>query len=377
MSSRVAFLMSGLGVVERGAEAFVVELAGALVERGFEVTTLGRGERPAMHPAVKHRRVSALRRDHPLMRAVYRLKLCRKVLDTLWLDPLSVEWATASLAALPHLWRARYDLLVMEGGLMGARLARALRRFRGTPFVDIAHGNSPKWERAFARQGPNRVVAFTEAAERMIADAAPKARIEVIPHGVDLAAFRPGLDSVDTGLGRPVVMTAGAVDSHKRIDRTRAAVRELHRRGKPASLLVLGDGPEAPALDEAAHSLGPTRYLRRTVPRDEMPRWYAAADVLTLPSISESFGLAYLEAMASGLPCVAPDDAVRREVIGEAGRFADPEDTAAYADALAEALEHDWQGLPRRRAEGFSAEATADAYARLFKQIIDETRRKG
>ncbi|MEM7052377.1 MAG: glycosyltransferase [Acidobacteriota bacterium] len=370
MTLRIAFVMSGLGIVERGAEAFVVELAEALRERGVAVTTFGRGT-----PPVPDRQLWAVPRDAPWLTRLYRFRWLRKVLDTLWLDPLNVEWATASWSAQGPLRRGDFDVLVMEGGLIGAAIARRLRRRRGTAFVDIAHGNSPKWERAFARQGPDRVVAFTGAAAEMIAAGAPQAAIEVIPHGVDLDRFHPGAPPAPCELPAPVVMTAGALDDHKRIDRAIAAVAELHRRGRRTSLLVLGRGPLAEPLDELAHRLlGRQHYRRLAVPRAEMPGWFTVADVLTLPSISEAFGLAYLEALACGLPCVAPDDAVRREVLGEVGLYADPEDTAAYADALAAALDRDWQNLPRQRAEAFSAQATIDAYQRLFETLAAERR---
>src|SRR5262249_7768612 len=160
---------------------------------------------------------------------------------------------------------------------------------------------------------------------------------------------------VPLDLQRPVVLCAGAVDVHKRVD---LAVDAVARLGK-GSLVVLGEGPEAEAVDRlAARSLGPGRFLRRAVPRTEMPGWYAAADCFTLPSKTESFGLTYLEAMACGLPCVGPDDPVRREVIGEAGICCDVTDPESYRAALAEALARDWQEIPRRRAERFPVTAT-------------------
>jgi glycosyltransferase involved in cell wall biosynthesis len=108
---------------------------------------------------------------------------------------------------------------------------------------------------------------------------------------------------------------------------------------------------------------------RSSVPRAEMPGWYAAADCFTLPSRTESFGLTYLEAMACGVPCVAPDDAVRREVIGDGGICCDVTDPEAYTGALAAALDRDWGEIPRRRAEGFPVAATIDAYAKLFRDL--------
>lgn len=360
---KVAFVMPGVGVVNRGAEAFVVELCAALAERhGFEITLFCRGPAP-----VPHRRIRALPRDQPLANRVYAAaRLGRKAFDTAFLDPLSLEWYTAALSAFPSLWRERWDAVVMEGGLVGARLCRLLRRLKGVPFVDIAHGQDPKWEGAFARQRPDRVVAFTEAARRMILRRAPRARVVVIPHGVDLGLFHPQAPPAPLDLPRPVVLCAGAVDAHKRMHLAVEAVARLGR----GSLVVLGEGPEAEALDRlAAGRLGPGRYLRQAVPRSAMPGWYAAADCFTLPSRTESFGLTYLEAMACGRPCVAPDDEVRREVIGEAGICCDVSDPGAYAGALAAALERDWGEVPRRRAERFPVAATIDGYAELLRSL--------
>jgi glycosyltransferase involved in cell wall biosynthesis len=388
---RVAFVMPGVGVVSRGAEAFVVELCQGLAALpGFEVHLFCRGPAP-----VPHTRIRALRRDQPLIGALYgATRLGRKVLDTLYLDPLSLEWYTAALAALPHLWRGGFDAVVMEGGLVGAWLCRLLRRFRGVPFVDIAHGVDPKWEGAFARQRPDRVVTFTAAAAEMVRSRAPGAAIVVIPHGIDLERWLPPaakklagsplgpaaspLPEPPAGLPprqpaglpprpRPRVLCVGAVDSHKRMHLAVEAVAGL---AAGASLTVLGNGPEAAALDRlAADRLGAGRYLRRVVPRDEMPVWYGAADCFTLPSRTESFGLVYLEALACGVPVVAPDDAVRREVIGDAGLFCDVTDAGAYSGALAAAVSRDWGELPRRRAERFPIAATVTAYAQLLTSL--------
>jgi glycosyltransferase involved in cell wall biosynthesis len=361
----VAFLMPGVGILNRGAEAFVVELAAALVrEHGFSVTLYCRGE--ASVPGVRVERIGAIPRDQRLVNALYSAtRLGRKALDTLFLDPLNLEWDTAALAAFPRLWSGDFDAVVMEGGIVGAWLCRLLRRLQGVPWVDIAHGNSPKWEGAFARQGPDRVVTFTAAAARMIRARAPKARITVLPHGIDLELFRPDAPPVPLDLPRPIVLAAGAIDDHKRMHLAVEAVARLGR----GSLVLLGEGPEAAAADRLGARLLPGRYLRSSVPRSAMPSWYTAADCLTLPSLTESFGLTYLEALACGRPAVAPDDEVRREVVGEAGIFCDVTDVAAYAAALETALGRDWGEVPRRRAERFPVAGTVRAYAGMLRGI--------
>jgi len=369
---RIAFVMPGVGVFARGAEAFVVELAAALRDRrGWEVEIYSRGEAGRGLPV---HRVRALPRDARALVALHgAARITRKALDTLYLDPLNVEWATAALAAFPGLARGGYDAIVMEGGLAGAWLCRLLRWWRGVPWIDVAHGLSPKWEGAFARQEPDRVVTFTEAAAAMIRGRAPRARIAVIPHGIDLDLFHPGAAPAPLGLPRPVVLAAGAIDAHKRMH---LAVEALARLGgpRPPSLAVLGEGPAAAELDALAARLLPGRYLRTAVPRAEMPAWYAAADLFTLPSVDESFGLTYLEAMACGRAAVAPDDAVRREVIGEAGIFCDVADRRSYSAALAAALARDWGRAPRERALRFPFAATVDAYAALLAEVHGEAR---
>jgi len=395
----VAFVLPGLGVVPRGAEAFVGDLVRALTAvpepPGFEITVFCRGE-PDLASSQENagpriERIRAVPRDSRWLGWLYSAtRLGRKALDTLFLDPLSWELHTAALSALPGLLRGRFDVIVMEGGLVGAWVARWVRRRRGSAFVDIAHGLDPKWEGAFARQKPDRTVVFTRHAAGMLATLAPGAQVEVIPHGIDLRRHHPSVSPADLGLPRPVVLAVGSVDAHKRLHLVVEAVEalaELREAGTAASLLVLGDGPEAAALDRlAAERLAPERYRRRQVTRDQLPGFYAAADVFTLPSVSESFGLVYVEAMACGTPVVAPDDPVRREVIGgpgegaagdaagnAAGLLCDVTSSPAYARALGEALSRDWgtppDNDPRRRAERFPFAATADAYARLFRKL--------
>lgn len=367
---RVAFVMPGVGVYERGAEVFIEELAEALQARhGFQCELFCRGE-----SRLPHRRVMALPRDTRWVNALYGAsRLGKKVLDTLFLDPLNLEWDSAALASLPGLWRGGYDAVVMEGGLAGGWACRLLRLAHRTPWIDIAHGNSPKWEGAFARQRPDRVVAFTDAAAAMLRERAPGARLQVIAHGVDLERFRPDIAAVELALPRPIVLAAGSVDAHKRIDLAVEAVARLGR----GSLVVLGDGESATAVDRlAAAQLGPSRYLRRRVPRREIAAWYTAADVFTLPSITESFGLVYLEALASGRACVATDDAVRREVLGDAGICCDVTAIETYSAALDKALQTAWGERPRRQAERFPFARTVDAYAELLQRLAAERRPK-
>ncbi len=97
---------------------------------------------------------------------------------------------------------------------------------------------------------------------------------------------------------------------------------------------------------------------------------YRSADLFTFSTVPwESFGIVLVEAMASGLPVVATDDPIRREIVGDAGLFVDPIDTDAYAAAIQKALDTDWGNKPRLQAEKFSWDKIAKQYETLFNSL--------
>ena len=103
-----------------------------------------------------------------------------------------------------------------------------------------------------------------------------------------------------------------------------------------------------------------------------MPEVYRGADVFTLPSWErEAFGLVYLEAMASNLPVVAPDDESRREIIKDAGILVGVTDVDLYAKALKEAAEKNFGDKPRRQAEKFSWDKISKEYIEVANKRLE------
>ena len=102
-----------------------------------------------------------------------------------------------------------------------------------------------------------------------------------------------------------------------------------------------------------------------------MAKYLKSCDVFTLVSeSSEAFGLVYLEALACGLPVVATDDSLRRELIGDAGLFIkNPEDSRDYARALERAAKIDWGDRPVKQAEKIGWEKIAVRYLEEFKGL--------
>ena len=165
----------------------------------------------------------------------------------------------------------------------------------------------------------------------------PHIKIVKIPNGVDLDKFNPKVKPIMTKLTKPIILNVGVVGSFKRQNLLTAASHH--------SLLLIGKG----VYVEYKH--------------DEMPSVYTACDLFSYPtSPSESFGISMLEAMASGLPVVATDDPIRREIVEDAGLFVDPTDRIKYSQALDKALLTNWGDKPRKQAEKFSWVKIAKQY---------------
>ena len=186
-----------------------------------------------------------------------------------------------------------------------------------------------------------------------------------VRNGVDTTAFSPRPDASDQrvrdqwGLGRgPVFLAVGGLEPRKnslRLIEAFAAVRARHPTAQlvvvgGASVLDHGDYARgcAAAVLELGLDTGPVRPVVITgpVPQDEMPALYRVADTLAFPSLMEGFGLAVLEAMASGTPVVVSRIAPFTEYLADADAlWATPTDT----DAIAVALEGSLDPERRRR----------------------------
>jgi alpha-1,6-mannosyltransferase len=140
-------------------------------------------------------------------------------------------------------------------------------------------------------------------------------------------------------------------------------VRELVRRGRRVRAVIAGDGPLRGKLERAASGL-PITFLGFVTDRAELARLLATADVVVAPGPIETFGLAALEALASGTPVVVDSGSALPEVVGSAG-FAVPGEAESFAgavEALLEVSRERARNAARDRAECFPWTATAEGF---------------
>jgi len=194
----------------------------------------------------------------------------------------------------------------------------------------------------------------------------PNQKLAVIPNGVDLKEFNADGDKIKLRLEKPIVLCVAGHERYKRVKETILAVKRLNK----GSLLLTCSSS---VYDQFGKKALGKRFLRKEFKHQEMPRVYRSADVFTLVSESfEAFGIAYLEAMASGLAVVATDDSLRREIIEKAGLFVkDPMDSEKYAQKLEKALMMKWDDKPRTQAEEYSWGEIAQRYEKELNKLYE------
>ncbi|HEY7093414.1 MAG TPA: glycosyltransferase [Ktedonobacterales bacterium] len=215
---------------------------------------------------------------------------------------------------------------------------------------------------------------------------------QVIPCGVDLDAFTPGTPAEHemarqrlASDGRPMLLFVGRLDAIKDLDLLLASVARMRT---DAVLHIVGGDPDGdPELDRLralACDLGIAERVRfpGAVAQRGLPDYYRAADALVVTSRYESFGLAAVEALASGLPVVAAQvgglpSIIRHGQNGLLVRWRCPEAFAEQLDLLLEdaTLRERLSATARPSVERFSWERIGDEVRALYQELTPDARR--
>ncbi|MBP6442597.1 MAG: glycosyltransferase [Gemmatimonadales bacterium] len=186
--------------------------------------------------------------------------------------------------------------------------------------------------------------------DSVVALGVPAERVDAFARGVDRQRFAPtdGLAArrrLGLPLDRPIALWVGRMVPVKGLDVLMAAWSLIHR-GKSAPLLVLaGDGEQRGELAQMAARMGDSVQLVGSVSHAALRDWYAAADVVVLPSRSEGVPNVLIEGLACGTPFVASAVGAVPDLLEPNSRVVPPGNVTALAGALDDAL----QGPPLSR----------------------------
>ena len=265
----------------------------------------------------------------------------------------------------------RFDVLHFHEPLMPALPVTALRLNRHGVNVGTFHAYArqnlgyyygrPILRRLFRRL--DACIAVSEPARTFVNRYFP-ADYHVIPNGVDVSRFRPGLEpAADVRrAGRQTLLFVGRLEDRKGLATLLEAYGLLRQVRTDCQLVVVGDGPLRLGYERWVEEEGiPDVRFLGYVPEAAKPATFAAADIFCAPNYGkESFGIILLEAMASGRPVVATAIDGFRQVMrdGEEGRLVPPHDAAALAGALRSLLDDP----AARRRMGAAGHRTAQQY---------------
>ena len=289
---------------------------------------------------------------------------------------------------------------------LGIPLVHTMHTMARVKNLNLAEGETP--EPMIRVQGETQVVAAANAlvantdaeAASLVSlyDACPDI-VHVVSPGVDLYTFTPGQgrSAAREFVGLPkdalVVSFVGRIQPHKGPEVLIRATSELVKhspllRHKLIVNIIGGasgaNTEEVDRLKELATWLAIDDVVRFSppVPRADLAQWYRAADLVVVPSYSESFGLVALESQACGTPVVATAVGGLRTAVadGISGVLVDGHDPKAWSSVIARLLQE-----PQRRvllsmgaiehASHFGWDATARGTLDIYDQVITQTRK--
>lgn len=376
-----------------GMNVYVDELATTMARRGIASVVFTRRASPELPEVVE--RVPGYRVVHVDAGPAYPIAIGELTPFVSTFASAVVDWTTSHGESFDvvhsHYWLSGWaGVLVKESlGLPLANSFHTLGRIK-----DAASGPAERPSTPIRLRTEEEVIALADcvvAATPYEFDdllehygASPE-RLCVSPPGVDQRLFSSGDRTearrrLDLGDG-PIVLFVGRIQPHKGID---VAIRALAELAANVRLIIVG-GPSGPSgndeldhLHKLAADLGMADRVRFVPPRphDRLADFYRAADVLVVPSRSESFGLAAVEAQACGLPVVAARVGGLAYTVAEAesGLLVEGHDPRSFAAAVSAVLDHPSfrDQLSRgasRFATRFSWDAAGDRMVGLYRDI--------
>jgi glycosyltransferase involved in cell wall biosynthesis len=295
----------------------------------------------------------------------------------------------------PHVVQTRLDHANLVGGLMA--------RFAGAPpIVWAVHSTDlgplrSSWKTRIIRR---TCAQLSRALPRFIVSDARSAatlhqkigfcasKLIVVPNGVDPLSFRPDSEARErirqmwgVAPGEVLLGCVARWDPLKDHENLVRAVKLLTDRGYVFRCVLIGRGMNAENRDlqRVIQRWGGADRLILAGASGDVPAIMNALDLHVLPSRSESLPVAVMEAMACGTPCVVTDVGDARHIVGDTGWIAQPQDSAALADAIEAALGDYRRGAPKERAESCRARIIRDfslarmgaEYAALWRRVAE------
>ena len=383
--------MGTLGTEDTGGMSiYLLELAGALADRGHKIDIFTRGLDPADAPVIEYG-------------ANVRI-ISLKVVGTEFLTKTQLYGYLPDYQREIEIFRRQQQLhyqFIHSNYWLSAVVGDRLQSTWGCPHLITFHTLAVSKMAARQDHSEDRLrveeegrllaccdgVMVATAAERdQLAASAGSGQtpIHLVPLGVNFDRFKPSSNTIArssrSNKHTQVILFVGRFDPMKGVDRAITALALLDEEVEPELHLVGGDGPESQArqrLGELVRDLGLEDRVRftGTVDHQRMPEIYRQADIVVIPSYHESFGLVVLEALATGIPVAATPTGIAVETIipDINGYFAITGESRSLARAMADALalaRHQDPLIIRRSVQSYDWSRVADSVFSVYNDAL-------
>jgi len=374
---RIAHIANFYGPTSGGLRTAMHALGSGYREFGHEVMLVVPGERDLVEDTPYGTRVTVAAPIVPGSggyRVIVRTRKVRRALADFAPDVLEVSDRTTlrSLGAWAVKRGIPSSFFAHEraDGILAANLPAWLRRI-------VSIEALADWHNRGTHKRFTTVVCTTEYARAEFSRAGLAA--VKVPLGVDLDRFHPRNASLDARASvatddETLLLMAARLSTEKSPELAIDAVRVLGERGERVRLVSAGTGNVAQQMKARAEGL-PVTFLGFVTDRDYFAQLLASADVVVAPGPIETFGLAALEALASGTPAVVNAASALPEVVADAGVAAEGA-AQSFADAIQQILARDPIGRradARARAETMPWSATVDLMLELHASQLAAT----
>ncbi len=386
---RILLVISQFHPIVGGAERQAQALARGLMERGHEVevVTRRRAGLPAKEsvdgiPVLRGIRTTSV---GPLYTLTYVGSLSRLVLSPAHRADV-IHVTNVYLDAVTAIWTRRWHAspVVVRPACAGyyGDLAR-LRRFRVWLIYPGPGGVAYRQLLRVAARADGFIANSEELREELVAAGMPADRVVRIPNGVDTVRFHPGPSGARAEARKqlglplgPLLVFAGRLDPQKNLEGLLDAVQPLLVRHPDLHVLLIGDGPLRGQLESRVAAGGLRHRVTLSGLVEDVAPYLRTADIFVLPSLGEGMPNALLEAMATGLPCIATRIGGCTDLIrdGESGVLVPAGNPGALGEAIGSLLASPEQRVRLGEAArqvavtSFSLDRMLDAYEACYRE---------
>lgn len=315
--------------------------------------------------------------DYPLFEyQPYELALSSKMVDvvlTEGIELLHVHYA------IPHAYAAYMAKKILAE--KGVNLP-VITTLHGTDITLVGRNPSYKPAVTFSINQSDIVTCVSESLRRETAKFfVVRKDIEVIPNFIDLSLYDGPKNCAKANLAPHGEKIITHISNFRGVKRIKDVIETFYHINKKvhSRLLMLGDGPEREPAEEQARQLGILNNVAFLGKTNEVERVLCLSDLFLLPSETESFGLAALEAMAAKTPVISTNSGGLTEVVehGVSGFTTAVGDVAAMAEfgiqlLLDDDLHHKMSIAAYKRAQNFSIERVMPMYEDLYRRALQQ-----